>query len=873
MGKLLATVAGFAVLTAIAGPSDSRSKPVDFDRDIRPIFADRCFACHGPDEKQRMAKLRLDRKDGGAYSTRGDHRLIAPGDSASSRLLQRVAATSANRMPPVAAGPALTDVQVQLMKRWIDEGAKWEPHWAYVAPQAVTPPEVRNPAWVRNPIDQFILARLEREGWKPTPEASKATLLRRLSFDLTGLPPTPSEIDAFVADRSAGAYEKQVDRLLASPRYGERMAMQWLDLARYADSHGYHIDSHRDMWHWRDWVIAAFDRNMPYSEFVVDQLAGDLLPNATVEQKIATGFNRNHMINFEGGAIAEEYQNEYVVDRVETTAVAFLGTTLGCARCHDHKYDPISQREFYRFYAFFNTIPEKGLDGRRGNAEPVAPLPTPDQASEQDRVKKELAAAEKALPDKQIANLQTEWEKTRYETLRKPPREGLLAHYEMDGNLIDSTGRSARGRILKGDVGFGAGTVDKAADFGADTLVNFGPVADFDQKDAFTISGWVRGNSILPMDVFHKIDGTETRQGFELVFGDAIPIGDLRRGAQLGFRLTHRWPDDAIEIRTKDHLPRESKDPDVPRPWYHVAITYDGSSHASGLKLWINGQPADIDVLHDHLTGSFRNTSSLRVGDAALAKPYKGQLDDLRIYNRVLDPSEIGQLAIDEPARATLFLLDKSRSKDQVARLRDYFLTYDAPENYRQSYADLKRLKAEKQRTEEAIPTTMVMAESMKPRETAILGRGDYRNRGEKVTPGVPAVFPPLPAGAPANRLTLARWLVDPANPLTARVAVNHFWQMYFGLGLVKTAEDFGFQGEAPSNPELLDWLATEFIRTGWDVKAMQKVIVMSAAYRQSSRVTPELLEKDPENRLIACGPRFRLPAETVRDNALAVSG
>jgi hypothetical protein len=651
------------------------------------------------------------------------------------------------------------------------------------------------------------------------------------------------------------------------------MAMPWLDLARYADSHGYHIDSHRDMWHWRDWVIGAFNRNMPYSQFIVDQLAGDLLPNATLEQKIATGFNRNHMINFEGGAIPEEYQTEYVVDRVETTAVAFLGVTLGCARCHDHKYDPISQKEFYRFYAFFNSIPEKGLDGRRGNAEPVAPMPTVEQAREQERVTEELAAAQHALPESEIATLQAEWERTRLATLRKPSAVGLVAHYEMDGNLVDSSGHYARGRILKGDLGFTAGMLDKAADFGGETQVDFGPVADFDGCDAFTIASWVRGNGNLEMDVLHKIADPQTRQGFELLFGEAIPIGDLRRGAQLAFRLTHRWPDDALEIRTKEHLPRESKDPDVARPWYHVVIAYDGSGRASGLKLWVNGKLADVDVIKDHLSGPFRNASSLSVGDATLAKPYKGQIDDLRVYNRVLQPAEIGQLAADEPTRVSLFLREKDRSKDQNARLRDYFLSNDAPENYRHAYADLKRLKAEKQLLEEAIPTTMVMAEATKARETAVLGRGDYRNRGEKVTPGVPAILPPLPAGAPPNRLTLAKWLVDPAHPLTARVTVNHFWQMYFGAGLVKTAEDFGFQGEAPSHPELLDWLATEFVRTGWDVKAMQKLIVMSATYRQSSRVTPELREKDPENRLLARGPRFRLPAEMVRDNALAVSG
>jgi hypothetical protein len=845
---------------------------VDFDRDIRPILSDRCSACHGPDEKQRKAKLRLDIKDGGIYSTRGDHAIVTPGNAANSRLYQRIASTSA-RMPPASAGPALNDQQVQLIRRWIDEGAKWEMHWAYVPPRLVAPPDVKDNSWIRNPIDRFVLARLEREGLKPSKEADMPTMLRRLSFDLTGLPPTPAETDAFVADRSANAYEKQVDRLLNSSRYGERMAMQWLDLARYADTHGYHIDSHRDMWHWRDWVIGAFNRNMPYCEFVIEQLAGDLLPNATIEQKIATGFGRNHMINFEGGAIPEEYQNEYVIDRVETTSTAFLGMTMGCARCHDHKYDPISQKDFYRFYAFFNSIPEKGLDGRRGNAEPVIQIKTPAQEQEQERIASEIVNRQNSLDEDGVANLQQIWEHSAFTKMPAPSQSGLLAHYELDGNLADSSGHYARARLLNGDIGYGAAMVDKAAEFGLDTHVSFGQVANFDRGDAFSLALWVRTNSILEMDALSKVADKTTRRGFALSFGDAIAIGDLRRGAQLSFRLTHQWPDDAIEIRTKAYLPQSSKDPDASRPWYHVVVTYDGSGKASGLKLWLNGELAGIDVLKDRLTGSFGSNAPLETGNVELSKPYKGQLDDLRIYSRILSKAEILQQSHELPSRASLLLREKDRSKDQKERLRDYFLTYAAPDEDRKLYADLKLLKLQRQALEETIPTSMVMSESEKPRETAILGRGDYRNRGEKVTAGVPGVLPPLPEGEPANRLTLAKWLVDPSHPLTARVAVNRFWQMYFGIGLVKTAEDFGSQGEPPSHPELLDFLAADFIQSGWDVKRMQKQIVMSATYRQASSATPELRERDPENRLLAHGPRFRLPAEMIRDNALAACG
>jgi hypothetical protein len=880
MGQGLLVIAAIAILTAIpaaAAPTD----PVDFNREIRPILSDRCFACHGPDEKRRMAGLRLDVKDGGAFSKRGNYQIIAPGNAKSSRLFQRVSAPVAplqatghwGRMPPT--GPPLTDREIQLIERWIDQGAKWELHWAFVAPQRKVPPQVRNQAWVHNPIDRFVMARLELEGLNPSKEADRNTLLRRVTFDLTGLPPTPAEIDSFLADKSAGAYERQIDRLLNSPRYGERMTTPWLDLARYADTHGHYVDSNRYMWHWRDWIISSFNRNMPYSEFIIEQLAGDLLPNATLDQNIATGFNRNHMITFEFGAIPEEYQNEYVVDRVETTSQTFLGLTMGCARCHDHKFDPISQRDFYRFYAFFNTIPENGLDGMTGNARPVVEIPTLKQSREMERITRELGAVAQLVPEAEIVKLQAEWERTGRETSPQPSQDGLLAHYEMNGTFADSSGHLPAGRLVRGDVTFPDGVVNKAAEFDGETRAIFTPMADFDQDHAFSIATWIRDgiNGTYEMDVLNNIGDADRRQGFELALDESVNIGPLRRGSRLYFRLTHRWPDDAIEIRTRDRLLMESKDGQPPRPWYHVTVTYDGSGKAAGLKLWLNGKVADLDILKDHLRGPARNLNAIEIGNEALAGPYKGALDDLRIYDRVLNGEQIDQLAIHEPNRSTLLLSAANRTWEQSTRLRDYFMTYAVPENYRKPYLILKRLQAEQQELQKLIPSSMVMAESGQPRETVMLGRGDYRNRGEKVTPGVPAILPPLPKGAPLNRLTLAKWLVDPVNPLTARVAVNHFWQMYFGIGLVKTSENFGSQGELPSHPELLDWLATEFVRTGWNVKAMQKLIVMSSTYRQSSRVTPALLEKDPENRLLARGPRFRLPAEMIRDNALAASG
>jgi hypothetical protein len=656
-----------------------------------------------------------------------------------------------------------------------------------------------------------------------------------------------------------------VDRLLRSARYGERMAMQWLDLARYADTHGYHIDSHRDMWNWRDWAIAAFNRNMPYDEFTIEQLAGDLLPQPTLEQQIATGFNRNHMINFEGGAIAEEYQNEYVVDRVETTAAVWLGTTMGCARCHDHKYDPILQKDFYRFYAFFNDIPEKGLDGRKGNAEPYVQIPSPVQKQQLEELAVAIPAKEKALKDADPESLQKEWEKTRLATLPDAPRKGLLAHYELDGNFADSSGNYHHGRTLTGDATYPAGPVAKAADFDGETHMDLGGVGGFERSDPFSLALWLRTNARTGMGVLQKLDPSEGRRGYELVFDESQPLPGLKRGSHLQVRLIHRWPEDSIQVQTKDRL--------ILGTWYHIAIDYDGSGKASGLRICLDGKPRQIDVIQDHLAGSIRTPATLQIGNKKLGFAYKGQMDDLRIYNRQLGAEEIEQLALHQPARGTLLIAPAKRSKDQRDRLREYFLSYDAPEPVRKVYADLKSLRAQKERLDEIVPTSMVMEEMTKPRDTFVLARGDYRNKGEKVTRGVPPIFPPLPKDAPVNRLGLAKWLLDPSHPLTARVAVNRYWQMYFGAGLVKTAEDFGSQGEPPSHPELLDWLATEFMRTGWDIKAMQRLIVTSATYRQSSRVAPALREKDPENRLLARGPRFRLPAEMIRDNALAVSG
>ncbi len=837
------------------------SKPVSFNREILPILANNCFACHGPDEKKRETKFHFDTEEA-AFLKKG---VIERGNAEESLLIEKITDPDPEqRMPPPDSGHTLTEKQIDLLRRWIDQGAKWDSHWAYVPPKRPELPAAGQGTWARNPIDQFILARLEREGLKPSPEADPLALLRRVTYDLTGLPPTPAEVDAFLADKSPDAYERRVDALLASPRYGERMAMPWLDAARYADTHGYHIDSLRGMWPWRDWVIGAFNRNLPFDQFVVEQLAGDLLPNATRDQKVASGFNRNHMINFEGGAIADEYQVEYVIDRVEATSSAFMGLTMGCARCHSHKFDPITHKEFYQFFAFFNTVPEVGLDGRTGNAAPFLMLPTAEQQARLDDLDAAIKAAETMLADTAVAPVLGAWEKTISEGPLPAETAGLVAHYELDGNFSDISGRFQHGRTIAGDPTFDAGQVGNAVSFDGDTEVSFGNVGRFDRGDPFTLATWLRGRGNLPMSAFQKLD-PERRRGYEWRFDDIALVGIQRWAARLTISIASGEPGNAIEIRTRERLRLGD--------WYHMTLTYDGSGKAAGLALYVNGKPAATEIVKDALTGPVATDAALRVGSRALGKPFVGQLDDLRLYDRALTSEQIEQLALHYAVRVILSGVTGKPSKSEADQVRDYFLTYVAPEDMRAAYRDLKRLRTTRDDFVKTVPTAMVMGEMKKPRETFVLARGDYRNQTEKVTPGVPAILPPLPEGAPLSRLTLAKWLVQPDHPLTSRVAVNRFWQMYFGTGIVKTQEDFGVQGEPPVHPELLDWLATEFVRTGWDIRAMQRLIVTSATYRQSSKMTAALLEKDPENRLLARGPRVRLPAEMIRDTALAASG
>lgn len=825
-----------AVVFALSTPLISAAAGPDFGRQVRPVLSDSCFSCHGPDAKSRMANLRLDTREGLLSK-------VVPGRPDESPLFQRIThANPALRMPP---GRTLTEAQRDAIRSWIASGAKWEQHWSYSAPVRPEPPATKFKAWVRNPIDAFVAARLEKEGLKPSPEADRATLLRRVSLDLTGLPPTPRQVRAFLADKSPDAYEKVVDELLRSPHYGEKMAMSWLDLARYADTHGYHIDSHRDMFPWRDWVIKAFNDNMPFDRFVTDQLAGDLAPGATREQLIATGFNRNHMINFEGGAIAEEYLAEYVMDRAETTATVFLGMTMGCARCHDHKYDPVSQKDYYRFFAFFNSIDEKGLDGQRGNAKPFLVV-DPGSEKEYAQIDAEMKTLREELDSPEARTAQAAWEKSQRDRRREPVKEGLAVHYEFDGSLADSSGHYRYARTGGTEPAFSAGMVAKAISLTVDDRLVLTDEVLLDEARPFTMALFVQPTHERSVRVLSKGPVEIVSDG-----SVAVPIG--KRGALWRFRFGD------IRFVTKDHV--------LFNRWTHVALRYDGSRKASGFSLYLNGQPAAVEILEQGGRARFSSGEPLAVSD------YQGQMDDLRVYERALEEGEIARIALHEPAARLCEVPESKRSKEEKDRLKEYWLMWASPEPWKGKAEQVRRLQARRDHMDRFVATTMIMKEMETPRDSFVLARGDYRNRKEKVTAGVPSALPPLPKDAPANRLGLARWLVDPGHPLTARVTVNRFWQQYFGAGIVKTSEDFGSQGEPPSHPELLDWLATEFIRTGWDIRAMQRLIVTSATYRQSSRAPAALWERDPDNRLLARMSRFRLPAEIVRDNALAASG
>lgn len=830
----------FAVFSGLCLPLASAAEPIDFSRDIRPILSNNCFKCHGFDENERQAELRLDLAEGALAELPSGERAIVPGDAAASALVERIESTDPDlRMPPASTNKTLTPQEIELLKRWIDEGGEYRGHWSFIAPQPVEPPAVAHESHVRNPIDRFILARLEKEGLEPSPPADKITLLRRVTLDLTGLPPTLAEVDAFLADESDDAYEKVVERLLASPRYGEHMARYWLDNARYGDTHGLHLDNERSMWPYRDWVIGAFNQNKPFDQFTIEQLAGDLLPDATLEQRVATGFNRCNVSTSEGGSIDEEVLVRYAVDRVETTSTVWMGLTTGCAVCHDHKYDPITQREFYQLFAFFNGVAEKAMDGNIATPPPILPTPKPEHTAQQQ----ELHAAVSAV-DAQIA---AELAKIEYV-------EPLGAHLASPD----------RHEFVWIDDDLPAGAKPSADDGGWQWV---------SQLDRPVYSGQratIRKAEGLKQHYFTEADPPLVLGAGDTLFAYVyLDPQDPPKAIMLQFNdgnWEHRavWGEDVIPFGSTGSASKQILGP-LPETgkWVRLEVEASTVGFQSGAK--INGW-------------AFTQHDGMALWDRAGVFTRTPQAGQLWTSLAAWEAAHRGHSATElpRPVKDALKPDADKRTPEQAALARNYFLER-AYTGTRELFAPLHQQKSnlEQQLAEldKAIPRTLVMADMEEPRETHMLIRGAYDKKGDKVELGVPAALPPLADDAPRNRLGLAQWLVDPSHPLTARVAVNRYWQQYFGTGLVKTSEDFGSQGEWPSHPALLDWLANEFVRSGWDIKQMQRLIVTSNTYRQSSRVTPELFERDPENRLLARGPRYRVDAEMVRDAALAVSG
>ncbi len=840
MSKLQILPLWLALVTTLAGSSrlhgQTGETALDFNRDIRPILAENCFHCHGPDAATRKAKLRLD-TEAGATRDLGGYTAIAPGQPAASVLLDRITHSDPDeQMPPPDSNKQLTAAEKERLRNWIAAGAPWAQHWAFVPPRRPALPTTPGSDWGHNEIDAFISQRLHRAGLAPAPPATKATLARRVSLDLTGLPPTPERVKHFERDTRPDAYERFVDELLHSSRYGEHMAWQWLDAARYADTDGYQNDGPRDMWRWRDWVIQAYNANLPFDQFTIEQLAGDLLPEPTLEQVIATGFNRNHRYNSEAGLVFEEFLLENAVDRVDTTATVWMGLTVGCARCHDHKYDPISQAEYYQLVAHFNSVPESGRAIKFGNSEPWIKAPTPQQQERLTQLTNAVAQAEAELQrqERSIAVHQAAWE----ETLQgdKLPAEptvlptGLSHHF-------------ARTEPLRLD---------------GESGVEFEKIPNLICNGRFSIA-------------FHATP-SESGQG-AILSNEKANTG--RNGIlvqqvnhHLRFQIISRWIAGVATLETLSPLPAGEP--------VHIALTNDGTQRAKGMRIYLNGKAVATRTLHNSNSNKSGKDFGdvMRAGTSPHVPGWKGTIRDLRFYNHhTLRPEEVALLAVPESAASILALTPEQRSPAQKTKLCQYFLDHGAPLALEQLCLALNAARADYLDYFDGLPTTMVMEEMPEPRPTHVRVRGVYHQKGNRVQRGVPSIFPQPPAGSPKNRLGLAQWLVSGEHPLTARVQVNRYWQQCFGRGLVATPEDFGVQGELPSHPELLDWLAVEFVDSGWDVHHLLKTIVTSATYQQQSRRTPLAATQDPDNRLLSHAPRLRLKGNRLRDQALFASG
>ncbi len=876
---VLSTVVTFMTVGVVLAQDTQSTVPVDFQRDVRPILSDNCFSCHGPDESTRQARLRLDTQDG-AFSERLNGNAIVAGNPDASLLYQRITQDD-NRLrmpPPALSNKTLSDDQVDVLKRWIEEGASWDQHWSFKTVQKHQLPDVVNKAWVRTPIDHFVLARLESDGLEPAAEADKRTLARRVALDITGLPPDPGTLADFLSDSSDGAYEKLVDQLLDSNHWGEHRARYWLDAARYGDTHGIHVDSYREMYPYRDWVINAFNENKPFDDFTIEQLAGDLLPEPTIDQLVATGFHRNNITTNEGGVIPEEYAVIYAKDRAETTAGVYLGLTIGCATCHNHKFDPIQQREFYAMTAFFRNTTQYVMDGNRADPPPIVVVPEDEDRDRWYELRVDAAANADGLK-RQIAGVDDafeEWLATgEYRTLETPlERSANLMRLILDdpaAPVVDLEGQRYP-VVLKTGATVEAGPDGQpAVRFGKESWVEL-PALPLDSDTPFSIAMWMyhpEGDGDRGYVVAGQYDAEANEQGWKFRIG----------ARQLSFRMTGDQGGTAsIGPANTQRIAADA--------WTHIVVTHDGSGERAGMHLYRNG-----DLVQEHGSSFFANANdSMRVdrplvlgrgmtngrnGRDEMRMRYftGGGIADLRVFNRPVTVDEARVIAnwptlqrAREKAPAELDAEDRDL-------LRLYYLSIKDGA-YQQLLARSRQIEREWREIRRRGGITHVMHEIPGQQAVAyVLNRGMYDDRREQVFAGTPSALPPMAESLPRNRLGLAKWLVDDANPLTSRVTVNRFWQQVFGAGLVLSTEDFGAQGDLPSHPELLDWLAVEFRESDWDVKQFFRTLVTSSTYRQAALITPEKREKDPQNRLLSRGPRFRMDAEMIRDHALAASG
>jgi hypothetical protein len=846
-------------MIGLAAPALAQGE-IKYNRDIRPILFENCFACHGPDSASRKADLRLDQRPMAM-----EMGAIVPGKPDESTLLDRIFAENVeDRMPPAETKKTLTAAQKELLKKWIAAGAEYEPQWSLIPPRRPQPPTVKNKAWVRNPIDAFVLAGLEARGLTPAPEADRRTLARRLSLDLTGLPPSPQLVEAFVADRSDDAYGKLVDELLRSKHWGEHRGRYWLDAARYADTHGIHFDNFREMWSYRDWVIGAFNRNLPFDQFTIEQLAGDLLPDATLDQRIASGFNRCNITTNEGGAINEEYLVLYTRDRTETTSQVWLGLTTGCAVCHDHKFDPISTKEFYSLAAFFNNTTQAAMDGNIKDTPPIVPLVRAEDRPRFEALKQKIAQAKKQVDERKTA-ARAQFDQWLKDASRESldaaiPKDGLRFHAVFTEGAGDKLNIVVDGKprevVSPSPVTWRTGFISAKAYQNQPGTVVIPEAGDFEKDQPFTAAAWVRPVTTNQTGaILARMAGGPDYRGWDVW---------LENG-KVASHLVHRWPGDALKVATKSTINANK--------WTHIAVTYDGSRTPAGLKIYFNGALQPTETPANTLKSSIHTAAPFKIGQRDRGQTLKDLIvQDVRLYARPLSPHETQQIA---HATRAAFLASKPAAGRSAAENEELFDGYLA--SHDQPTRDLVVKLAALEREQSTLQSRGTIAHVMQEKPTApmayTLFRGEYDKRRDPVTPATPAALPPFPSDYPKNRLGFARWLLAPDHPLTARVTVNRFWQELFGTGLVRTAGDFGVAGELPSNPDLLDWMAVEFRESGWDVKKFFKLLVTSATYRQAAIMTPEKLEKDPQNRFLSRGPRFRMDAEMVRDYALATSG